>query len=87
MNLWQIGLLILGVVGLSIVICVLAQAKRPVRAAMGGMVRGLLALGAVNLSGLLTGITLPVSVFTLCWAAVTGIPGVITLMILEHLTV
>ena len=86
MNLWQIGLLILGITGLSVVIYALAQAKRPLRSAMGGMARGLLAFGAVNLSGLLTGITLPVSVVTLCWAAVTGIPGVIALMVLEHLT-
>ena len=86
MNLWQIGALLLGVGGLSVVMYVLAQAKRPFRAAMGGILRGLLAFGAVNLSGLWTGITLPVSVFTLCWAAVTGIPGVIALMVLENLT-
>lgn len=87
MNLWQIGLLVVGVVVLNLVFTVLAQAKKPVRAAFGGILRGLLAFGAVNLSGLLTGITLPVSVVTLSWSALTGIPGVITLMVLEHLAV
>ena len=85
MELWQLILLFMGILIFVVIIYGMARSKKPLKAAIGGICRGLLAFGAVNLTGLLTSITLPVSLFSLCWSAITGIPGVITLVFLNYL--
>lgn len=85
MELWQLILLFMGILILVVILYGAARAEKPLKSALGGMCRGLLAFGAVNLTGMLTTITLPVSLFSLCWSAITGIPGVITLVFLNYL--
>lgn len=83
----QDSIIWLGAVGifvLLVIIQIITRAGRPVRRAVGGMFAGLGALGAVNLAGLYTGVTLPISFLSLGIAAVAGIPGV-TLMLLLNL--
>ncbi|MFQ9952129.1 MAG: pro-sigmaK processing inhibitor BofA family protein, partial [Clostridium sp.] len=63
--------LIAGVVFLLLVIVqVIVQAKKPVRKAIGGILTGIIALIAVNVSGFFTGVTLPVSLMTVGVSAV-----------------
>lgn len=76
--------LIAGVVFLLLVIVqVIVQAKKPVRKAIGGILTGIIALIAVNVSGFFTGVTLPVSLMTAGVSAVAGVPGVTLLLLLS----
>lgn len=80
---WVIWL-IAGVVFLFLVIVqVIVQAKKPVRKAIGGILTGIIALIAVNISGFFTGVTLPVSLMTVGVSAIAGVPGVTLLLLLS----
>ena len=52
-------------------------------AAVGGMVVGLCALLAVNITGLFTGVSLPLSPLSLGVSAAAGIPGVTAMLLLN----
>ena len=55
------------------------------RALIGSAVKGLAALFAVNAAGALTGVTIAVNPVTLGAACLLGIPGSITLLLLDIL--
>ena len=59
------------------------KSKRPVRSAIGGVLTGFLALAVVDLTGIFTGVTIPVSPLTLGVSGVAGIPGVTLLLLLN----
>ena len=73
----------LGVFALLVLIQVIVRAKRPVRRAVGGIITGLCALAVVNLTGLFTGVTLPISPLTLGVSGAAGISGVTLLLLLN----
>lgn len=83
---WTIAAVAAGIFVLLVVLQIIARAPHPMRKAAGGMLYGVLALAAVNLSGVFTGVTLPVSLLSLSVSAVAGIPGV-TLMLLLRMIV
>ena len=62
----------------------LTGVKSPCKKAILGMILGILALCAVNLTGKFTGVTLPVSLLSLGISATGGIPAV-TMMLLINL--
>lgn len=72
-----------GVFALLVILQVIAQSRRPIRHALGGVVTGLLALAAVNAAGIFTGVSLPVSPLTLGVSGVAGVPGVTLLLLLN----
>ena len=78
-----ITLISLAVFGLLILIQLIIKAKKPVQRAVGGMVVGLCALLAVNITGLLTGVSLPLSPLSLGVSAAAGIPGVTAMLLLN----
>lgn len=80
--LWMMGI---GIFLLLVLVQILLRAKHPVKRAAGGVMTGFLALAAVNISGLFTGVTLPLSLLTLGVSAVAGIPGVTMLLLLNLL--
>lgn len=73
-----------GVFGLLVVIQLIVRAPRPVQRAAGGVITGLCALAAVNLTGFFTGVSLPLSPLTIGVSGAAGIPGV-TMMLLLNL--
>lgn len=73
----------LGVFALLVLIQVIVRAERPVRRAVGGIITGLCALAVVNLTGLFTGVTLPISLLTLGVSGAAGISGVTMLLLLD----
>jgi hypothetical protein len=73
-----------GVFGLLVVIQLVVRAPRPVQRAAGGVITGLFALAAVNLTGFFTGVSLPLSPLTIGVSGAAGIPGV-TMMLLLNL--
>lgn len=73
-----------GVFGLLVLIQVIVKAPRPVQRAAGGVITGLCALVAVNLTGFFTGVSLPLSPLTIGVSGAAGIPGV-TMMLLLNL--
>jgi hypothetical protein len=50
---------------------------------VGGIITGLFALAAVDLTGFFTGVSLPVSPLTLGVSGAAGIPGVTLLLLLN----
>ncbi len=57
--------------------------KKPVRMAFVSILTGVLSLALVNLTGVFTGITLPVSLLSLMVSAIGGIPGVTAMLALN----
>ena len=86
MALWlKIGL---AVVGSSMALAVLIAALhtgKPVRRLLSSGVQGLCALGVVDVLGAFTGVSLGFSWFTAAVSGVLGIPGVISLLLLNLL--
>lgn len=74
-----------GVFGLLVVIQLIVRSKHPFRSTVTGILTGWCALAAVNLSGLITGVTLPLSMLNIGVSAVAGIPGVTMLLLLNLL--
>lgn len=72
-----------GVFGLLVLIQVIVKSPKPVQRAAGGIVTGLFALAAVNITGFFTGVSLPLSPLTIGVSGVAGIPGVTLLLILN----
>ena len=66
-----------------IIIQICARSKRPIRQTFSGIFMGVGTLALVNISGMFTGVTLPVSLLSLGISAVSGIPGVTMLLILK----
>lgn len=73
-----------GVFGLLVVIQLIVRSPRPVQRAAGGVITGLVALAAVDLTGFFTGVSLPLSPLTIGVSGAAGIPGV-TMMLLLNL--
>ena len=80
---WLLWALMAGIFLALVLIQVLVKSKKPVRKAAGGVLMGLAALACVNLTGMFTGVTLPVSFLSLGVSAVGGIPGVTMLLLLN----
>lgn len=72
-----------GVFGLLVIIQMIVRSPRPVQRAAGGVLTGLFALAAVNLTGFFTGVSLPLSPLTIGVSGVAGIPGVTMLLFLN----
>ena len=72
MNHWTMLLIGLGVFALH-----------PVQRAIGGIVMGLCALVAVNLTGVFTGVSIPLSPLAIGVSGAAGIPGVTLLLLLN----
>ncbi len=75
------------------VICAIAliifsfRGKRPFRTMLITAFFGLITLALVCVSGIFTGVTLPINIWTVSCSALGGIPGVITLLILKMIFV
>ncbi|MBQ5890104.1 MAG: pro-sigmaK processing inhibitor BofA family protein [Clostridia bacterium] len=75
------------------VICAIAliifsfRGRRPFRTMLITALFGLLALTIVCVSGIFTGVTLPINIWTVSCSALGGVPGVITLLILKMIFV
>lgn len=61
----------------------LSKNKRPVLRAFLSMLSGFLALIAVNISGVFTGVTIPFSMAAIIASTLGGIPGVCALLALN----
>ena len=71
----------IGIIALILIVHILVKDKHPVKNTFYDIFIGLIAFAGVNLSGMITGVTLPVSIMSLGISAVAGIPG-ITMMLL-----
>lgn len=83
MTLWEILLVIFGTLIIFAVIHKIDKHKKPLRRACVSMLTGVLSLLAVNISGIFTGVTLPVSLLSLMTSIIGGIPGVTMLLALN----
>lgn len=78
-------LLAAGIFGLLVVIQLAVRTKKPIQRAAGGVLVGLCALLAVNVTGAFTGVSLPLSPLSLGVAGTAGLPGVTLLLLLNLL--
>lgn len=62
---------------------VIVRARNPIKKMLVSMIKGIATLVVVNILGIFTGVTLPVSLLSLSIAAVVGIPGVTAMLILN----
>lgn len=83
MQQWMFWAIAAGIFLLLVIVQVIVRAKKPVRKAASGMLNGVLTLIAVNIAGIFTGVSLPVSLLSLGVSAVAGIPGVTMLLLLS----
>lgn len=67
-------------IGMWFVFRAMIRTRRPVRSLLGSALQGVCALAAVNVTGLLTGVTLGVNWLSAVCCTVLGVPGVITLL-------
>lgn len=74
-----------GVLGLLAVAHGASRQRHPVLAVIAGALCGMAGLSAVALLAPMTGIRLPLNGMTGFFAAVLGLPGVITLLVLQLL--
>lgn len=63
------------------------RGKRPFRTMLITAFLGLVTLAVVCISGIFTGVTLPINIWTVSCSALGGVPGVITLLILKMIFV
>jgi len=73
------GLLVLG----FLLLVLLIRIRKAVGTAAASAAMGAAALGAVNLTGLVTGVVLPVNLFTALVTLVLGAPGVVSMLVLQ----
>jgi pro-sigmaK processing inhibitor BofA len=73
------GILVIVFIGLVLLI----RMRKAVGTALSSAAMGLAAMGAVNLTGLLTGVTLPWNLFTLLVCTILGAPGVVSMLVLQ----
>ncbi len=69
-------------------ICVIVstlKSGQPLRQALSSAVQGLLSLIAVNVFGLLTGVSLSVNWYTLAFVSVFGMPATVALTVLKYI--
>lgn len=83
MSSWTVILIGLGVFGLLVLLQVIVRAAHPVQRALGGVALGLCALAVVNLTGMFTGVSVPLSPLAIGVSGVAGIPGVTLLLLLN----
>lgn len=75
-------LLICGIIFLLLFfIQLIVRAKNPLKRTFFSMLKGIATLAAVNILGVFTGVTLPISLLSLMISAVVGIPGVAAMLI------
>ncbi len=74
--------IIVGVIVLAVLAGAVAAGK-PIRSLLSSAVQGFCALAAVNMAGAFSGVTLGLTTFTAGVCGVLGLPGVITLLILQ----
>lgn len=60
-----------------------ARSKKPLRTALHTSLQGIAALTAVNLTGLITGVTLSLNAITVLFTLIAGLPGVVMLTFLK----
>lgn len=56
------------------------RTRRPVRSLLGSALQGVCALAAVNVTGIVTGVTLGVNWLSMVCCTMLGVPGVIALL-------
>ena len=66
-----------------ILVAIAIRMRRVLGAMAGAAAGGLLTLGMVNLTGLITGVLLPLNLFSLLVCCFLGAPGVITLLLFQ----
>lgn len=80
---WSVWIILTGIFLTLVIIQLLVKSKKPVRKAISGILTGVFSLFAVNLLGIFTNVTLPISLLSLGISAVAGIPGVTMLLLLK----
>lgn len=83
MSIFSIILIIVGVFIALIAIGAIIRTEKPLKKVFFGMFKGVAALLAVNISGIFTGVTLPISLLSIGISILGGIPGVTALVVLD----
>lgn len=74
--------IVLGVAAVTILIACL-RSGHFVRSVLSSAIQGIVSLLAVHVAGALTGVTIAVNAYTLCAVGLMGLPGTISLVLLD----
>lgn len=80
---WKIAASALGIICFVCGVELFARVRHPLKSGLGEILRGELALLAVAVSGIWTGVSLPLSLASAGFAAAAGIPGVIAMLLVR----
>ena len=80
---WQLLTATVGAVMSLWLLVTLVRTRRPIRRTIGSFLQGVSALAAVNVSGIVTGVSLGLNWFSFAVCAALGVPGVIGLLLLK----
>lgn len=84
MSVWLMVLLsCLGAAGTLWILVTLIRSRKPIRGLLGSTLQGACALAAVNVTGMFTGVSIGLNLFSALSCAILGVPGVITLLLLK----
>lgn len=78
--LWIVG----GVIAAAVLVGAFMTGK-PIRSLLSSALQGICALAAVNVFSVFSGVTLGVTTFSVAVCSVLGIPGAVTLLVLQVL--
>lgn len=79
------ALVVLLLISVIVLLIALYKSGQPIRQAVITVFQGILSLAAVNAAGLLTGVSLSVNWYTLCFVSLFGLPATITLTVLKFI--
>ena len=80
---WQIAAIGFGIFCFVCGVQIFARTEHPLRGGLGEILRGELALLAIGISGIWTGVTLPLSLVNAAFSALAGIPGVVAMLLVK----
>ena len=80
---WLVFLILGSIFLILVIIKAILHDKKPVKGAIISMFSGIGTLILTNLLGPIIGISIPISFLSLCAAAIAGIPGIATLILLS----
>lgn len=76
-------IIILLIVASAVILFTSIKSKHPVKSMVTSVFHGIVSMMAVNVLGLMTGVTIAVNWYTILFACLFGIPSTITIVLLD----
>ena len=85
MSILKYVLIACAVISAIVILFAAMRTKRPMKTLISSAIGGIIALIAVAITGIFTGVVLNINLWTLLCAAFAGIPGVVLMLVMKML--